>query len=142
MKVLVLEDDPTAISIIEFLNKSGYNVCHAQNLLDVAYFLEEDPGLESFNKLMFDAAVSIEAFSFMDKKEIRYGTKYGFSGFEFLAENYDILSSKSVAMITAYNKTLQELNLDGNDKKILAELTIIDKSADDFMNQLLEFLNE
>ena len=108
MNVLVLEDDPSAMSVISYLNDRGYNVWHAQNLLDVAYYLEREPGLNNFDKLMFDVAVPLNTFSFMGNEPVEYGEKYGFSGFEFVAENYNLLNSKKIALITAYKTTLFE----------------------------------
>ena len=143
MNILVLEDDPNAMSVIEYLENHGYNVWHAQSLLDVAYFLKEDPGIDSFHKLMFDAAVPSEKLSFMGKNEIEYGTEGNFSGLEFVIENYDVLSKKKIAIITAYSKAIdQKTYRDEKNKKILDKLVVIDKSSDDFMAQLLAFLNK
>lgn len=139
---MVLEDNPSAASVIKYLSDHGYKVWHARSLLDVAYFLEEDPCLEIFDKLMFDAQVPIEEFPFMGKKAKKYGEKYGFSGFEFVTENYELLKSKSLAMITAFNIQLyNDLKDDPIEGNIFKELTIIDKSSDDFMRQMLDFLN-
>ena len=141
MNIMILEDDPSAMSVIEYLQDRGYNVWHAQSLLDVAYFLEEDPGLDHFNKLMFDAAVLSESLSFMGKEVINYGSKDRFSGLEFVVENFDILKTKNIAIITAYNREIREKMKNTQRGKIIGKLTIIDKSDDKFMGQLLFFLN-
>ncbi len=143
MNVLVLEDDPSAMSVISYLNDRGYNVWHAQNLLDVAYYLEREPGLNNFDKLMFDVAVPLNTFSFMGNEPVEYGEKYGFSGFEFVAENYNLLNSKKIALITAYKTTLFENIYDEKEAlMILQKLTVLDKASDDFLMQLMNFLNE
>ncbi|MBE6715723.1 MAG: response regulator transcription factor [Ruminococcaceae bacterium] len=141
MNILVLEDDPIAFNIIEYLTVRGYNVYHAQSLLDVAYYLEEYPGLEFFDKLMFDVAVPKEKFSVFNNEEIEYGKKYGFSGFEFVARNYQNISHKEIALITAYKITLFDKVKDTKDREVLDKLTIIDKGSDDFIMDLLSFLN-
>lgn len=143
MNVLVLEDDPSAISVIGYLNDRGYNVWHAQNLLDVAYYLERNPGLDTFDKLMFDVAVPLNTFSFMGNEPFEYGEKYGFSGFEFVAKNYNLLNLKNIALITAYKTTLFENVYDEEeDLMVLEKLTVLDKASDDFLMQLMNFLNE
>lgn len=143
MNVLVLEDDPSAMSVISYLNDRGHNVWHAQNLLDVAYYLEREPGLNNFDKLMFDVAVPLNTFSFMGNEPVEYGEKYGFSGFEFVAENYNLLNSKKIALITAYKTTLFENIYDEKEAlMILQKLTVLDKASDDFLMQLMNFLNE
>lgn len=143
MNVLVLEDDPSAISVIGYLNDRGYNVLHAQNLLDVAYYLEKNPGLDAFDKLMFDVAVPLNTFSFMGNEPFEYGEKYGFSGFEFVAKNYDLLNLKNIALITAYKTTLYEnVYDDEEDLMVLEKLTVLDKASDDFLMKLMNFLNE
>ncbi|MBR3596209.1 MAG: response regulator transcription factor [Clostridia bacterium] len=141
MNILVLEDDPIAFNIIEYLTVRGYNVYHAQSLLDVAYYLKETPGLEFFDKLMFDVAVPKEKFSVFNNEEIEYGKKYGFSGFEFVSKNYQYISHKEIALITAYKVTLFDKVKDMKDKDVLENLTIIDKGSDDFIMDLLSFLN-
>lgn len=141
MNIMILEDDPSAMSVISYLQERGYNVWHAQSLLDVAYFLEEDPGLDHFDKLMFDAAVLSESLSFMGKEKINYGAKDGFSGLEFVVENFDLLKKKSIAIITAYNREIHEKMKNTQSGKIIDKLEIIDKSDDKFMGQLLNFLN-
>lgn len=140
---MVLEDDPNAMEIIDYLQNLGYEVWHAQELLDVAYFFEEDPGVDNFNKLMLDAAVKGVPSSFVANGKFKYGTKGRFSGLEFVIENYDILKSKSIAVITAYNKEIcQGMFNDERSKSILDQLIIIDKSCDNFMTQLLQFIND
>lgn len=141
MNILVLEDDPIAFSLIDYLTGLGYNVYHAQSLLDVAYFLEESPGLEFFDKLMFDVAVPLESFAVFDNMKIEYGKKYGFSGFEFVEKNYKYISHKNIALITAYKITLFDKIREENDREVLEKLTIIDKGSDDFIVELLSFLN-
>ncbi len=141
MNILVLEDDPIAFNVIEYLTERGYNVYHAQSLLDVAYFLEEAPGLEFFDKLMFDVAVPKEKFSVFNNEEIEYGKKYGFSGFEFVAKNYEYIYHKKTALITAYKVTLFDKVKEGKDRDVLENLTIIDKGSDDFIMDMLSFLN-
>lgn len=141
MNVLILEDDPIAFSLIDYLTELGYNVYHAQSLLDVAYFLEESPGLEFFDKLMLDVAVPKEKFSVFNNEEIEYGKKYGFSGFEFVANNYKYMCHKDIALITAYKVTLFDKVKDRKDRDVLEKLTIIDKGADDFIMKMLSFLN-
>lgn len=142
MNIMILEDDPSAMSVIGYLQDRGYNVWHAQSLLDVAYFLEEDPGLDHFDKLMFDAAVLSESLSFMGKEVINYGSKDRFSGLEFVIENFDILKTKSIAIITAYNREIYRRTYRNTQiRNNIEKLTIIDKSDDKFMGQLLSFLN-
>lgn len=141
MNILVLEDDPIAFDIIEFLTAQGYNVYHAQSLLDVAYFLEESPGLDFFDKLLFDVAVPKEKFSVFNNEEIEYGKKYKFSGFEFISINYEYLSCKKIALITAYKVNIFDKVKDIKDRKVLDILTIIDKGSDDFLMDMLSFLN-
>lgn len=141
MNILVLEDEPIAFNIIEYLTGLGYNIYHAQSLLDVAYFLEEAPGLEFFDKLMFDAAVPKENISVFNNKEIEYGKKYGFSGFDFIANNYEYIRHKDIALITAYKVTLFDKVKDEKDSEVLKNLTIIDKCSDDFIMEMLSFLN-
>lgn len=143
MNVLVLEDDPSAISVIGYLNDRGCKVWHAQNLLDVAYYLEKVPGLDTFDKLMFDVAVPLNTFPFMGNEPFEYGEKYGFSGFEFVAKNYNLLNLKNIALITAYKTTLYENVYDEEeDLMVLEKLTVLDKASDDFLMQLMNFLNE
>ncbi len=141
MNVLILEDDPIAFNVIEYLTEHGYNVYHALSLLDVAYFLEETPGLEFFDKLMLDVAVPKEKFSVFNNEEIEYGGKYNFSGFDFIANNYDYISHKDIALITAYKVTLFDKVKEGKDREVLEKLTIIDKGTDDFIMEMLSFLN-
>ncbi len=141
MNILVLEDDPIAFNIIEYLTVRGYNVYHAQNLLDVAYYLEEYPGLECFDKLMFDVSVPKEKFSVFNNEEIEYGKKYGFSGFEFVARNYQYIYHKEIALITAYKVTLFDKVKEKEDREVLEKLTIIDKGSDNFIMDMLSFLN-
>ena len=141
MNIMILEDDPSAMSVIGYLQDRGYDVWHAQSLLDVAYFLEEDPGLDYFDRLMFDAAVLSESVSFMGKEVINYGSKDKFSGLEFVVENFDFLKTKRIAIITAYNREIHEKTKNTQSGKIVEKLTIIDKSDDKFMGQLLNFLN-
>lgn len=141
MNILVLEDEPIAFNIIEYLTVRGYNVYHAQSLLDVAYFFEEFPGLEFFDKLMFDVVVPNEKFSVFNNEEIEYGKKYGFSGFEFVAKNYQYISHKEIALITAYKITIFDKVKDMKDREVLDNLTIIDKGSDDFIMDILSFLN-
>ncbi len=141
MNILVLEDDPIAFSLIDYLTELGYNVYHAQSLLDVAYFLEESPGLEFFDKFLLDVAVPKEKFSVFNNEEIEYGKKYGFSGFEFVEKNYKYLRHKNIALITAYKITLFNKFREKNDREVLEKLTIIDKGSDDFIVELLSFLN-
>lgn len=141
MNILVLEDDPIAFNVIEYLISRGYNVYHAQSLLDVAYFLEETPGLDFFDKLMFDVAVPKEKFSVFQNEEIEYGKKYNFSGFEFIAKNYKYISYKKIALLTAYKITIFDKVKDEKDREVLDKLTIIDKGSDDFLMDMLSFLN-
>ena len=141
MNILVLEDDPITFSVIEYIKKLGYNVYHSQNLLDIAYYLEESPGVEFFDKLMFDVAVTKEKFSVFNNEEIEYGEKYNFSGFEFVLKNYKHICHKEIALITAYKVTLFDKVKERKDRDVLEKLTIIDKGADDFVMDLLSFLN-
>lgn len=141
MNILVLEDDPIAFNVIEYLTERGYNVYHAQSLLDVAYYLEETPGLEFFDKLMFDVAVPKEKFSVFNNGAIEYGEKYNFSGFEFVAKNHKYISKKEIALITAYKVTLFDKVKERKDREVLEILTIIDKGSDDFIIDMLSFLN-
>lgn len=141
MNILVLEDDPIAFNVIDYLKRHGYTVWHTQNLLDVAYFLEESPGLKFFDKLLFDVAVPHESFAVFDNEKIEYGKKYNFSGFEFVAKNYKYMSHKEIALITAYKVTLFDTVKEGKDRDVLEILTIIDKGSDDFIMDLLSFLN-
>lgn len=143
MNIMVLEDDPHAIGVIDYLQNLEYEVWHAQGLLDVAFFLEEDPKLDYFDKLMFDAEVEGVPNSFTENKKYIYGTKDRFNGLEFVIENYDKLKSKNIAVITAYNKEIYEKMFnDARSKEILNQLQIIDKSSDNFMAQLLSFIND
>lgn len=143
MNIMVLEDDPNAMGIIDYLQNLGYEVWHAQEILDVAYFFEEDPGLDNFNKLMFDAEVEGVPSSFKENGKFNFFTKGRFSGLEFVIENYDILKTKSIAVITAYNKEICQSKFnDMRSKNILDKLIIIDKSSDNFMTQLLQFIND
>ncbi|MBR3768706.1 MAG: hypothetical protein IKL10_10790 [Clostridia bacterium] len=141
MNILVLEDDPIAFSVIEYLNKLGHNVYHMQSLLDVAYCLEETPGVEFFDKLMFDVSVPKETFSVFNNEEFKYGNKYNFSGFEFVAKNYKYICHREIALITAYKVTLFDKVKDEKDREVLKNLTIIDKGSDDFIMEMLSFLN-
>lgn len=141
MNVLILEDDPIVFNIIEYLSEHGYNTYHAQSLLDVAYFLEESPGLEFFDKLLLDSAVPKETFSVFDNEETEYGKKYGFSGFDFIANNYNYICHKDIALITAYKVNIFDKVKDKKDREVLKKLTIIDKGSDDFIVELLSFLN-
>ena len=74
-------------------------------------------------------------------KEIEYGGKYGFSGFEFIANNYQYLSNKKFALITAYKVTLFDKVKDAIDRETLESITVIDKGTDDFIMDMLSFLN-
>ena len=141
MNILVLEDDPIAFNVIEYLTARGYKVWHAQSLLDVAYFLEEYPGLVFFDKFMFDVSVPKECFTVFQNEAIEYGKKYNFSGFEFIAKNYEFLSDKKIALLTAYRVTLFDKVKDIKDREILNKLFIIDKGSDDFIMDMLSFLN-
>lgn len=142
MNILVLEDDPIAFNVIEYLEKRDYNVYHAQSLLDVAYYLEDVPGLEFFDILMFDAAVPKERLSIFTNKDTEYGKKYGFSGFEFVANNYEHLSHKKIAIITAYKVNMFDRVKEKADRSALNKITIIDKCSDDFIMEMLSFLND
>ena len=143
MNIMVLEDDPYAMEVIGYLRDLGYEVWHAQGLLDVAYFLEEAPGVDNFSKLMFDAAVEGVPHSFSESSKFKYSSKDKFSGLKFVIENYDILKSKSIAVITAFNKEIyRDMFKDERSKKILNQLVIIDKSSDNFMAQLLSFISD
>lgn len=143
MNIMVLEDDPNAMEVIDYLQNQGHEIWHAKGLLDVAYFLEEEPGVDNFTKLMFDAAVEGVPSSFVVNGKMKYGTKGKFSGLEFVINNYDFLKFKNIAMITAYNKEIfEKMFNDDRSKKILDQLKIIDKSCDNFMAQLLSFIND
>lgn len=145
MNVLVLEDDPIAFNIIDYLNGCGYKVWHAQSLLDVAYFLEVTPGIDCFDKIMFDVSVPTECFSFFQNAEFEYGKKYRLSGFEFVAKNYNyfvnLIQKKKITLFTAFKVTLFDKIKDKEERRILEEMNILDKGSDDFMMEMLSFLN-
>lgn len=145
MNILILEDDPVAFDKIDYLRACGYKVWHAQNLLDVAYYLEHKPGLAFFDKIMFDVSVPIEKFSFFHNNEIEYGKKYALSGFEFVIENHNVfeeyIQKENIALITAFKVTLFDKIKYGKDRQILEDIKILDKGSDDFMMELLSFLN-
>lgn len=145
MNILILEDDPVAFDKIDYLIACGYKVWHAQNLLDVAYYLEYKPGLKFFDKIMLDVSVPIEKFSFFNNAEIEYGRKYKLSGFEFVTENYNFfnkyIQNENIALITAFKVTLFDKIKEGKDRQILEDIRILDKCSEDFMMELLSFLN-
>lgn len=143
MNIMVLEDDANAMGVIDYLENQGHEVWHAQGLLDVAYFLEEDPGVDNFNKLLFDAAVQGVPSSLVINGKMKYGTKGRFSGLEFVINNYNVLKTKSIAIITAYSSDNYKKDFnDGKSNKIPENLVVIEKSSDNFMAQLLSFIND
>lgn len=145
MNILILEDDPVAFDKIDYLRACGYKVWHAQSLLDVAYYLECEPKFPFFDKIMFDVSVPIESFSFLNNKEVEYGRKYKLSGFEFVSENYilfaEYIKSEKIALITAFKVTMFDKIKNGKDRELLENIRILDKGSDDFMMELLSFLN-
>lgn len=144
MNIMVLEDDADAVSLVNYLESMGHKVWHAASLLDTAYFFEEDPKLERFDALLFDASVPSEDLSCLQHPVKLYGKRYGMAGVEFVLDLFDDLQTvnKKIAFVTAYKASIKkEIPFDKYETRIIDSIPIIDKSADDFVRKISEFLN-
>jgi hypothetical protein len=113
MKIFILEDDPEVFAYIEQL-KVTYEVFHVRNLKDAAYLLEYEPGVKSFNKFIFDAALISEVVIHRNKGTVQYKENNNFNGLLFLLNNLDILGKKAyhsecIAIITALTNKLRDI---------------------------------
>ena len=142
MKIFVLEDDLKAMNIVPYLREQGHHTVNcASNLLDAAYLLEENPGIDYYDVFLFDASVPKEKLSCFGHKAYSFGSKYGFAGMEFIVENYDIFQNKRVAIVSAFRQNLFEMiKADKKYSEIVSNLLFIDKSSDWFLRTLADFL--
>ena len=149
-KVFVLEDDPQAMAIIDFLEHLGHEVVHAEELYSTIYFLERKPGLATMGKLLFDLAVPRcdAQHKAGTPRSIVYAGQY--AGLDYIANNYQhwpnfrqAVEAGKVAIITAHDRGMQ----DDFQRKLeqfpgLCKLTIISKLADNMDEKLIDFLDD
>jgi hypothetical protein len=114
MKLLILEDNPKAVPAYERLkNREGYDVKIVRTLKDAAGLLEDKPGVDYFDRFIFDAALLNEQVYHVrkgnDEKNgfVQYSDQDGFNGIQFLLNNIDVLGGNAkrperVAIITAW----------------------------------------
>lgn len=112
-KIFMLEDNPDVFPSIEKLRRLGHTVTVTSNLKDAAYKLECNPGVDYYDKFMFDAALISENVPHLKKKKefVYYNEPNGFNGLLFLLNNLDTLGENAfrperVAIITALTNKL------------------------------------
>ncbi len=147
--IFVLEDDPQAMSIVDFIESHGFVPLHAEELYSTVYFLENKPGLSSIDKLLFDLSVPrCEVnHSCGVPRDSTYTGKY--AGLEYISDNYinwqefqKAVDEGRVAILTAHDRGMQE---EFNEKLMttpgLCKVVVISKLADDLDELLIKFMN-
>jgi CheY-like chemotaxis protein len=148
-RVFILEDNPIAANIVDFVKSWGYEVVRAWELDSTIWYLEEEPGLDAFDKLLFDLSVPWCEAEHQDGRRVTYQGAY--CGLEFIRENYmhsekfrRAVNQGRLALVTAHDKGMQPefarilKDNPGLEKKIV----IISKLADDMAKQLRDFLDK
>jgi len=145
-RVLILEDDPIAGNIVRFVEGRSYEVVWARELDSTIWYLEEEPGIEAFDKLLFDLSVPRCEAEHKDGRTPTYEGPY--CGLVFIRENYihngdfkRAVDQGRVAMVTAHDKGMQpEFAKMIEENPELEKIKIISKLADDMAKQLIDFL--
>jgi CheY-like chemotaxis protein len=127
-RIFVLEDITTS-EIVKFLENNGYSVTFAETLDDTVYCLEDDPGLEELDKLLFDLDVP-ECTTEHERGEPRVSIYKGkYAGLEYIKDNYrhwpefqQYVDKRRVAILTAHAGAMQ-----GDFDQLLKESDGLDK---------------
>jgi hypothetical protein len=114
MRIFLLENDPDVyFGVIKYLENNKYAISHARNLKDAAYYLEFDPGVDSFDCFLFDVGLPSEEVRYLKgiKGVVKYVHPQDLNGLLFLLHNLDILDrhASRVAILTAYYKQVLEM---------------------------------
>jgi len=109
MKILILEDDPRAMPVIELLRQK-HRVDHARSISDLTFFSFYDPGLNAYDKIIIDAAVPKETVIPFDGIKVEYNHIKGLNGCLFLQNNLEQIKkiSSRIALRSAYRSKIFE----------------------------------
>ncbi len=137
-KLFILEDEPNAMPIVDWLKrKHNLEVIHARTLEDAVYYLEycDDAPIESYDYFLFDASVPGATVPSVTNEIINFHAEDGLNGI-LLFDRYRDRIAKSnarVAFMTAFSSQIKN-------RKEIYDVPTIDKVADSFIKDLSEFL--
>ena len=143
MKILILEDDPNAMDIVSML-KQRHEVCHARAISDFAFYVEYEPGLNAFDKILVDATIPNETVKYFDGRSVEYKQKKGLNGCEYLIQHLELFEhiKHKIALRTAFAAAIynEDNGFTEQETAFLKELYLINKISDNLSSQLNEFL--
>lgn len=137
-KLFILEDDPNAMPIIEWLkNKNKFDVVHARTIEDAVYYLEycPDKPIDSYSYFIFDASIPGTSVPSVNGERLEFFDNEGLNGvliFKRYKEKIEKLGAKT-AFMTAYSSQIKN-------RYDINNITIIDKASDGFIKELSEFI--
>ncbi len=138
-KLFILEDDPNATPIINWLKKlNKFEVIHARTIEDAVYYLEycDEAPIESYSRFLFDASVPGATVPSVNGEKLDFNAKDGLNGILVLNRYSEQInnSGAKAALMTAYSHQVKNC-------KIIDSISTIDKTSDNFIKELSEFLS-
>lgn len=136
-KLFILEDDPNAMSIIEWLKKKNkFDVVHARTVEDAVYYLEYCPEapISSYDYFIFDASIPGASVPSVSGERLDFFDSDGLNGVLIFNRYKEAINKNGAkaAFMTAYSSQIKN-------RADINNVTMIDKASDGFIKDLSEF---
>lgn len=135
-KVFLLEDDPQAMSIVEWVKvNTQFEVIHARTVDDAVYYFEYEDGL-NYDIYLLDLSIAGGIIKLLNGNVITFLDEEGFNGL-LLYKYYlkEQTKSSKIAFVTAFSNHIYN-------RSDLNHIKVIDKTSESFIKDLSKFLTE